>query len=498
MSEKLSSDAARLCFEPATELASRVRRRDVSPAELVEAFLARIEERNELTNSYVLLLGEEALEKARDAERAVGSGAPLGPLHGVPIAIKDLFDFKAGVKNTFGCVPLKDFVPDEDATYVERLESSGAIVLGKTNTPEFGHRGITDNLLFGPTSTPFATDSPGRNAGGSSGGSAAAVADGLCAVAQGSDGGGSVRIPASFCGVFGFKATYGRVASVTHPNAFLSHTPFIHSGPLSRTVEDAALMLSVMSGPHPRDPLSLPDDGADFVAAARRPIEGMRIAYSEDFGIFPVDGRVRSVVREAVRAFEEAGGRIEEVEVGIPRSHGELCDLWMDEMAVLYAEAVDGLKGLGYDLMGDHEDELVPQFAELLRRGEAISALELKKGDRARTEVLDAVEDVFEGYDLLVTPTLAVPSFENGSDGNTMGPTEIEGQEVDPLLGWCMTHPINYTGHPAASAPAGLTEEGLPVGMQIIGRRFDDASVFAASAALERVRPWHAAYPGLS
>ena len=267
--------AEELCFTPATELAFRIRRRDLSPVEVVDAFLDRIEDRNGRINAYVTVLDEEARKKAKEAERLLGSGRPLGPLHGVPVAIKDLFDFKAGVRNTFGSKPLADFVPRQSVTYVERLEEAGAIVLGKTNTPEFGHKGATDNLLFGPTSTPFA---PGKNAGGSSGGSAAAVADGLAAIAQGTDSGGSIRIPASFCGVYGLKASFGRVATASRPDAFVTHTPFSHSGPLSRTIEDAALMVDVMTGPHPRDPFSLPNDGTDYLVATRQSIEGMRVA----------------------------------------------------------------------------------------------------------------------------------------------------------------------------------------------------------------------------
>ncbi len=480
-----------LCFTPATELASRIRRRDLSPVEVVDAFLDRIEDRNGRINAYVIVLEEEARGKAREAERALDSGEPLGPLHGVPVAIKDLFDFKAGVRNTFGSRPLAEFVPEVSITYVERLEEAGAIVLGKTNTPEFGHKGATDNLLFGPTSTPFA---PGKNAGGSSGGSAAAVADGLAPIAQGSDGGGSIRIPASFCGVYGLKASFGRVASATRPDAFITHTPFIHSGPLSRTVEDAALMAGVMDGPHPRDPFSLPDDGTDYLAATRQSIEGLRVAYSPDFGIFPVDRRVAAVVGEAVRAFESAGARVEEVDVGIKHSQQELCDLWLREMAVHYADAAEGIKEQGMDLLGEHRDELTPQFAELLESAQGVSAVEYKRDDMMRTEVFDAVQDVFDHYDLLVTPTLAVLPFDNASDGNTVGPSEVNGEEVNPLLGWCLTYPINFTGHPAASVPAGFTDEGLPVGMQVVGRRFADDVVLAASAAFERVRPWHDSY----
>ena len=481
-----------LCFAPATELASRIRRRDLSPVEVTDAFLDRIRARNDRINAYVTVIESDARGRAREAERAVGSGRPLGPLHGVPVAIKDLFDFKAGVRNTFGSRPMADFVPDVSATYVERLEAAGAIVLGKTNTPEFGHKGATDNLLFGPTSTPF---DPAKNAGGSSGGSAAAVADGLCAVAQGTDGGGSIRIPASFCGVYGFKASFGRVASASRPNAFSSHTPFIHAGPLARTVEDAALTLAVMSGPHPRDPLSLPDDGADFVAATRRPIEDLRIAYSPDFGAFPVDPRVRSVVGDAVRRFEGAGASVEEVGLDLKHSHRELCELWMREIGLLNAQVLASLKEDGTDLLGEHRGDLTPQFVDLVESAQRVSALDHKLDDVIRTRVFDAIQDVFDRHDLLITPTLAVPAFDNADDGNTVGPSTVEDEAVDPLLGWCLTYPVNFTGHPAASIPAGLTDDGLPVGMQIVGRRFADTTVLAASAAFERVKPWRDTYP---
>jgi Asp-tRNA(Asn)/Glu-tRNA(Gln) amidotransferase A subunit family amidase len=407
------------------------------------------------------------------------------------VSIKDLYDYKAGVRNTFGCKPLKDYVPDKNATYVERLEDAGAIILGKTNTPEFGHKATTDNFIFGPTSTPFA---PGKNAGGSSGGAAAAVADGLCAISQGTDAGGSIRIPASFCGVYGFKASFGRVASASRPNAFISHTPFTHSGPLSRTVEDAALMLAAMAGPHPRDPFSLPDDGTDYLAATRRPIDGLKIAYSPNFDVFPVEQEVGTIVGDAVRAFEPAGARVEEVNLGLERSQQELCDVWMREVSVRYADLAANFRNAGLiDLLGDHREELTPQFADLAERGQKMGAAEYKLDDVTRTEVYDAVQDVFERYDLLVTPTLAILPFDN--TGNTVGPSRVNGEEVDPLLGWCLTYPINFTGHPAASIPAGFTHDGLPVGLQIIGRRFADDAVLAASAAFERVKPWHDRYP---
>src|SRR5438876_3610615 len=293
-----------LAFMPATELLARIGRHDLSPVEVVDAFLQRIGRLNKELNAYVLVLADEARQKARDAEKALSGKQEHPPLLGLPIAIKDLFDMKAGVPNTFGCKPFKDYVPDVSATYVERLERAGAIVLGKTNTPEFGHKGVTDNYLFGPTNTPFRI---GKNAGGSSGGSAAAVAAGLAPLAQGSDGGGSIRIPAAWCGVYGFKASFGRVAAVARPDAFMLAVPFAHAGPIARSVADAALMLGVMSGPDDRDPYSLPAEGADYAAATRRPVAGMRVAWSPDLGVFPIDPEVARVTREAVAAFEEAG-----------------------------------------------------------------------------------------------------------------------------------------------------------------------------------------------
>src|SRR5438105_7132225 len=311
---------------PATEVAARIARKDVSPVEVVDIFLERIDQHNKTLNAYVLVLHEEARRLAREAEKAVVSGVKLGPLHGLPIAIKDLFDFKAGVPNTFGCKPFKNWTPDVSATYVTRLERAGAIVLGKTNTPEFGHRGTTDNYLFGPTSTPFRI---GKNAGGSSGGSAAAVAAGLASIAQGSDGGGSLRIPAAWCGVYGFKASFGRVAAVARPDAFMLAVPFAHAGPIARSVGDAALMLGVMSGPDDRDPYSLPADAADYVAATTRSVAGLRVAWSPDLGVFPIDPEVARVTAEAITAFEDAGARVDEVRVGLKRSQEEMCDAWM-------------------------------------------------------------------------------------------------------------------------------------------------------------------------
>jgi len=474
----------------ATELASLIRRRELSPVELMTSTIARIERRNPSLNAFVHLDFTQAMERARSAEAAVRSGAALGPLHGVPAAMKDLFDFKPGWPSTFGGIrALRDQVIDAYCPFSERMERAGAILVGKTNAPVMGLRGIADNYLFGPTHNPFDLS---RNPGGSSGGSAAAVADGLVSIAEGTDAGGSIRIPAAWCNVYGYRASYGRVPFTGRPNAFASLTPFLFEGTLTRTVEDAALGLQVMAGPDSRDPFSL-TDAPDFRAALSRPVKGWRIAYSPDFDVYPIDAAVAGLVAKAVRAFLDAGATVEEIKVGIERPQHELSDTWNRLMMPLNISGLEGLKAAGIDLMRDHPDDLPPEYRRWIEIGYGLTAMDVWNDQVIRTEVYDAIESVFQKYDLLVTPTLACLPVKNASDGNTLGPSQINGEEVDPLIGWCLTYLTNFSGHPSASIPAGLVQ-GLPVGMQIIGRREADGDVLAASAAFERVRPWTDAY----
>lgn len=480
-----------LAYLSATELALRIRRRQLSPVEVVDAFIQRIEQRNKSLNAFVYFGFEDARKRAKEAEQALMAGEGLGPLHGVPTAMKDLFDFKPGWVSTFGGVrALKENVVDFYCTYAARMEKAGAILLGKTNSPVMGFRGTCDNYLFGPSRNPFDLS---KNTGGSSGGSAAAVADGLVPIAEGTDGGGSIRIPASWCGVYGYKASFGRVPFVSRPNAFGGDTPFLFEGTLTRTVEDAALGLTALAGYDPADPLSL-DEQVDFLAATRRPIQGWKIAYSPNFDVFPMDNRVTDIVGKAVKAFEEAGARVEEVRVGIERNQRELSDLWCRLMMPLNLAAFENLKRQGLDLLKDHRGDFPPQYLEWLDKGSKMSALDLWHDQEIRTEVYDAIQGTLDKYDLLITPTLACLPVDNASDGNTTGPTQINGEPVDPLIGWCLTYFINFSGHPAASIPAGLAEGKLPVGMQIIGRRYADANVLAASATFERLRPWYETY----
>ena len=479
-----------LAYTSATELAARIRRRELSPVEVMDATLARIERRNPSVTALVHEAFDEAREAAREAGRRLDSGEEVGPLHGVPTAIKDLFDFKPGWPATFGGIrALRDFRPPLTCMWAERMERAGAIIVGKTNSPVMGLRGVCDNYLFGPTRNPFDTS---RNSGGSSGGGAAAVADGMLTVAEGTDGGGSVRIPASWCGIYGYKQSWGRVPFVSRPNAFGGTDPFLFEGLLTRSVADAALGMTALAGPDPRDPFSRTDE-VDFLGALSRDIAGMRVAYSPDLGAFPVDRRVAGVVAGAVRGLEEAGARVDAVEIDLGHDQRELSDLWCRLIMPINVATIEGIRAQGYDLRGEHRGDLPPEYHHWLDVGYGLTPLDIARDQTMRTDVFDAVQAVFADHDLLVCPTLAALPVENAADGNTVGPREVEGVEVDPLIGWCLTYIANFTGHPAASVPAGLAD-GLPVGMQIMGRLGADADVLAASAAFERLRPWSGSY----
>jgi amidase/aspartyl-tRNA(Asn)/glutamyl-tRNA(Gln) amidotransferase subunit A len=481
---------ADVAYRSASELARLIRSRQLSPVEVIESTIDLIESRNPSLNALIYLGFDDARKEAKRAEQAVMSNDSLGPLHGVPAAIKDLFDFKPGWPTTFGGVrALRNNIAQFHCPFAERMEKAGAILVGKTNSPVMGLRGVCDNYLFGATRNPFDTS---RNSGGSSGGSAAAVADGMLPLAEGTDAGGSIRIPAAWCGVYGYKASYGRVPVVIRPNAFAGDLPFVFEGPITRTVEDAALAMTALDGYDPRDPHSL-DEKVDYLSAVSRSIKGMRIAYSPDFDVFPVEPAIRETIARTVRAFEDAGAHVEEVKIGITTPQRELSDVWSRLMMPLNLGAFATMKMYGLDLLGKHREDFPPEYLRWIEIGEKMTLNDLARDQWVRSQVYDAIQGVFANYDLIVTPTLASMPVKNRNDGNTVGPSTVNGEDVDPLIGWCLTYPINFTGHPAASIPAGLVD-GLPVGMQIIGRRYADVDVLAASAAFEQLRPWQDSY----
>lgn len=474
-------------FASTVTLTREVRDGEVSPVELVERYLGRIDDRDDDLNAFITLTPDRAREVAQEAERAVESGANLGPLHGVPFAIKDN-QALCGVRYTGGSRAFDDRVAETTAHGIQRLLDAGAIPLGKTNLPEFGYMGKTDNLLVGPTSTPFDLE---RNAGGSSGGSAAAVADGLLPFATGTDGAGSIRIPASFTGTYGLKLTFRRIGS-PGGSPFRPGQTFFHHSVLTRTVAEAALVLSVMAGPINRDPHTKPDT-VDYMGALDQGVEGLSVAYSPDLGVFPVDERVRTVVREAVGTISEAGADVTEVDIDLGLSYEALMEAVKIKWNVSYATFAEGLAENGIDMTGEDSDLFPEELLEIVEDGRELSGTDVVGNKGPRTAVLNGIASVFDEHDLLVTPTLAVPPIRN----DVLGPTEIQGVEVDPIVGWLLTVVFNLTGNPVASVPAGLTDGGLPIGMQVVGPHLGDERVIAASAAYEEVNPWFDDYPAL-
>jgi amidase len=418
----------------AAELAGRIRRRELSPVEVMDAAIARIEAGNERLNAFVHLDPDQARERARQAEHAAASGAELGPLHGIPTAMKDLFDFKPGWPTTFGGVrALRDFVVDFYCAWAERMERAGAIIIGKTNSPVMGFRGTCDNPLFGPSRNPFDTS---RNTGGSSGGSAAAVAAGLLPVAEGTDGGGSIRIPASWCGIYGYKQSFGRVPYVARPNAFTGIHPFLFEGTLARTVEDAALVTESLAGYDPRDPFAL-DDRPALISALRRSIRGWRIAYSPDFDVFPVASEVATVVADAVRAFEEAGAHVEEVKLGIERDQRELSDLWCRLIIPINIATFEYFKREGMNLLGDHRDDFPLEYLRWIDEGYELRTADLMRDEELRSEIYDAIQNVLEDHELIVTPTPRMPARRERHRRQHQGPDRDQrhrGRSADRLV----------------------------------------------------------------
>ena len=456
-----------LCFTPATQLASLIREKALSPVEVVQTVLERIEALNPKLNAYCTLTADAAMDAARAAEQAMGKGAAPGPLHGVPLSIKDLTMTK-GVRTMSGSHIFAERVPDFDAPAVTRLRGAGGIMLGKTTTPEFGWKGLSDCPLTGATHNPWKI---GRTAGGSSAGAAVSVAAGMGPLAQGSDGAGSIRIPSAFSGVYGLKPSFGRVPNYPLP----SNDNTSHVGPITRTVEDAALMLSVMAGPHEWDRTSLEAPPADYRGALRRGIKGLKVGFSPDLGYLRVDPEVAELVRGAVKAFEELGCAVEELDPHFGDSHELIEFFWNVHEAGNLAQ-----------YLPQWEDRMDAGLVASIREGMKYSAVEYVQMRALKIAYCDAVRAYFERYDLLLTPSLSVAAFPVFQ----LQPDHWPQHPWNWIVWASFSYPFNFTGNPAASVPAGFTAEGLPVGLQIVGRRFADLTVLQASAAFEEARPW--------
>ncbi|HZP92568.1 MAG TPA: amidase [Burkholderiales bacterium] len=463
-----------LCFTPATELGRMIRGRKLSPVELMRATLARAERLDPGLNAICTPTFEAAMQAAREAEAAVTRGDSLPLLHGIPTTIKDLA-FTRGVRTMAGTHIHKDRVPDFDHLHVERMRAAGAISIGKTTVSEFGWTGVSNSPLTGVTHNPWKR---GMNAGASSAGAAVCAAAGIGPIHQGSDGAGSIRMPASFCGVYGIKPSHGRVPYYPMPpNGLISHV-----GPITRTVADAALWLQAVAGPDDRDMTSVASPPEDFLARLDDGIAGLRVAYSPDLGYLKVDPEVAAPVRKAAEAFEELGCTVEEVDPG-----------WGDPIQMEHCLFATNLAGMLGGFLDQWAQRMDPGLVAIVRHGMTFSGADYSRASGQRLLYYDKVRAFFERYDLLLTPTLSVAAFP----ADRLIPSHWEQHEWDWLRWAGFSYPFNLTWLPAATCPCGFTPTGLPVGLQIVAGRNRDLRVLQASRAFERARPWADRHPPL-
>lgn len=460
-------DSDTLCFLPASEVAGLVRTKKLSPVEYMQAVLGRIERHEPKVNAFVHLAAERAMDAAKNAEAALTRGARIGRLHGVPVTIKDLANTK-DLPTQHGSKIFAGNQPTEDTPLVTRLQAEGAIVLGKTTTSEFGWTGVSHSPLTGITHNPW---KHGYNAGASSAGAGAAAAAGFGPLHQGSDGAGSIRMPSHFCGVFGLKPSFGRVPA--YPVTVGDFTS--HNGPMTRTVGDSALMLEVMAGPHPLDFTTLEAGPAAYVTRLHEGIKGKRIAFSPDLGHARVDPDVAELVRKAVARFSELGATVAEVSTPWASEGPELVRFFWSAHLTRLARHLE-----------KWAPEMDPGLVACINAGHDYSVAQYQEARERKMAYIAAIHRWFEDWDFLLTPSVSVAAFP----AELLMPADWPQHEWDWVAWAEFSYPFNMSWNPAASVPCGFNADGLPVGLQIVGRRFDDLGVLQAAAAFEQAQPW--------
>ncbi len=468
-------DTEELGFTPATRLAEMVRTKQLSPVELMRGLLERIEAVGSQVNAFAFLAADQAMDAARRAETALMKAEHVGPLHGIPVTIKDLAITK-DMPTQMGSLIFKGHQPAEDTPIVPRLKDQGAIILGKTTTSEFGWTGVSHSPLTGITHNPW---KHGYNAGASSAGAGAAAAAGFGPLHQGSDGAGSIRMPAHFCGVFGLKPTFGRIPY--YPVGVGDNTS--HLGPMTRTVADGALFLGAMAGPHPLDFTTCEAGPADYIGRLHEGVRGKRIAFSPDLGHAQVDPAIASLVKAAADRFSELGATVEQVATSWGPQGAELIGpFWAAHMARLAVH------------LPKWEAQMDPGLVACIKDGAPMSVLEYLALREKKMAYVAAIHRWFQDWDLLLTPAVSVAAFP----AERLMPAHWP-QHAWNWIEWAhFSYPFNMSWNPAASVPCGFTAEGLPVGLQIVGRRFDDLGVLQASAAFEQAQPWAEKRPSLA
>ncbi len=460
---------------PVHHMVEKIRTQDLTSLEITEVIIERIEKINPIINVYCTTTFDLARQMAQEADKRVKRGKKLGLLNGIPTSIKDLNMVK-GVRTTFGSKIYEHFVPEEDCLVVSKLRNEGAVFLGKTNTPEFGFKGVTENLIFGVSKNPWDKT---KTTGGSSGGAGAAVAAGISPLAQGSDGGGSIRIPSSLNGTYGIKPSFGRVSS--YPREFIFAYDLSQNGPIVNYVTDAALMLDAMKGPYMGDWYSLPKDNISYYNEVSNKPNKVNIGYSVDLGyVKAIDPVVEKVIRDSVLKFRKFDWQVEEARVKLQDPEEHFLTLWSSLISFDLSPHLQKWRHL-----------LDPGLINIIDDATRYTAQDLPKAMLERKEFCDSILPIFEQYDVLITPTTAIPAF----DLTVPYPSKINGKRVSVTAWHAFTYPFNLTGQPAASIPCGFSSDGLPIGMQIVGRRFDELTVLQVSKAFEEIAPWQKTKP---
>lgn len=474
----------------ALEIGALVNERKVTPTEVILYFKDRIERLDPSINAFTYTKFDEALIEAKKEEEKLAKGQYLGIFAGVPFALKDFLPSKKGWTSSRGGVPSLITVDEEDSSFCIAMEKAGAIAIGKTNAPAFGFRGTTDNKMYGPTNNPFNLK---YNSGGSSGGSAAAVAAGLVPIAEGGDAGGSIRIPASYNNLFGFKPSPGMIPHVSRPDAWSASHPYCVNGALTKTVEDSVALFNLMHHVDYRDPFSFRKKKKDYLVEMNKSIEGMKIAFTYDFDLFEVDEDIKQKVFETASKLKTKGASIDFVHFDFEYNALELADVWCKSISVDTAIEIKLNQEKGFDLFKDHANELPKEFIKYNKEVLKWNVMDYYRFNLVRTNVYDALEKVFDNYDVIISPTMCIyPPKNNKKD--VKGPKYINGKEVNPLIGFSQTFILNFSGHPAASIPAGIGKGHLPIGLQAIGKRFKDEDVLKIAKTLEDIAPWSKYY----
>ncbi len=459
-----------IAFLPAWELGRLIKAKEISPVELTELYIRRIEEFNPALNAFITIAADYAIRDAKMAEAKIVANDISGSFFGVPIGIKDL-ELTSGIRSTMGSLVYENYIPDRDTAVVERIRNSGQIILGKTNTPEFGLSGTTENRLSEACRNPWNLE---RTSGGSSGGSGSAVAAGLCSLTTGSDGGGSIRIPSSYCGIYGIKPTLGRIPRF---GGLGQRSPNLTSqaGPMTRTVRDAALLLGVLSGFDKRDPYSLKDVPAKFADCLDKEIKGIKIAWSSDLGYAAVDRETLDVTRSAATIFEDLGADVDEPVFCLEHPMETFLNIFAANNYASYGELID-----------TSNDMLTEYGKQNLELGRKVTTVDYARALLSVQIMKAKIDELMDTYDLLMTPTMAIPAFPVNEQ-----PKYIDGQSVHPRWGYLPFTPVfNLTGQPAANVPCGFSHDGMPIGLHIVGRRGEESLVLRASYAFEKAKPW--------